>query len=128
MQQDGTEPPAILVVDDEVDIGDVMVRMIRRLVPKATVGAVLSGPQAIEVLMVQPMDVVFTDLRMPAMSGADLTRLIKARWPQTRVIIFSGSPDLSLRENARTVQADAYLTKPFSRAELAAVLLPLLEH
>jgi two-component system, response regulator YesN len=127
MQQDGTKPPAILVVDDEVDIGDVMVRMIRRLVPKATVGAVLSGSQAIEVLMVQPIDVVFTDVRMPGMSGADLTRLIKERWPQTRVVIFSGSPDLSLRDIARIVQADAYLTKPFSRDEMAKVLLPLLE-
>jgi CheY-like chemotaxis protein len=128
MERDGTEAPAILVVDDEADIGDVMVRMIHRLVPAATVGAVLSAPQALEVLLTQRIDVVFTDLFMPEMSGAQLALIIKSRWSQTHVVIFSGSPDLSLREIAERVQADAYLAKPFSRAELAAVLLPLLEH
>ena len=128
MEQDGTEPPAILVVDDELDIGDMMKRMIQRLLPAATVGAVLSGPQAIEVLNVQRIDVVLTDLRMPDMDGAQLTMLIKQRWPHTRVIIFSGSTEVALREIVEHVQADACLLKPFSRAELTAVLLPLLEH
>ena len=127
MQQDGTEPPAILIVDDEVDLGDVMVRMIRRLVPTATVGAVLSAAQAIEVLLVQKTDVVLTDLRMPGIDGAQLTQIIKTRWPTIRVIIFSGSTEQALGETARAVQADAYLVKPFSRDELAKVLLPLLE-
>jgi CheY-like chemotaxis protein len=127
MEHDGTEPPIILVVDDEPDIGDVMVRMIRRLLPTATVGAVLSAAQALEVLLVQRTDVVLTDLQMPDMDGAQLTRIIKTRWPTIRVIIFSGSTDAQLREVAQTVQADAYLAKPFSRDQLAAVLLPLLE-
>jgi two-component system, response regulator YesN len=127
MEQDGTEPPAILIVDDEFDISDVMKRMIHRLVPAAVVGCALSALQAIEVLMVQRMDVVLTDLRMPDMDGAQLTQIIKTRWPTTRVIVFSGSTDQALRKIAQVVQADAYLPKPFSRAELAVVLLPLLE-
>jgi two-component system, response regulator YesN len=127
MERDGTEPPTILVVDDEVEVGDMMVRMIRRLLLASTVGAVLSAVQAIDVLLVQGTDVVLTDLRMPGMDGAQLTQIIKTRWPTTRVIIFSGSTDQALNEVTRRVQADAYLTKPFSRDELAAVLLPLLE-
>jgi two-component system response regulator YesN len=126
MEQDGTEPPVILIVDDEVDIGEVMVRMIRRLLPAAVVGAVLGAAQAIEVLLVQRTDVVLTDLRMPDMGGAQLAQIIKTRWPATRVIIFSGSTEEVLSEIAQQVQADAYLVKPFSRAELAKVLLPLL--
>jgi two-component system, response regulator YesN len=127
MEQDGAEPPAILIVDDEPDIGDVVKRMIRRIVPQAVVGTTLSALQAVEVLMVQRIDVVLTDLRMPEMDGAHLTGLIKDRWPGTRVIIFSGSADLRLNATAQRVRADAYLPKPFSRAELAEVLLPLLE-
>jgi DNA-binding NarL/FixJ family response regulator len=85
-----------------VEIGSVMVRMIRRLLPSATVGAVLSGAQ--------------------------FAVIIKARWPTTRVIILSESAERALGETARTVQADAYLVKPFSRDELTKVLMPLLEH
>ena len=126
MTGDGMEPPIILVVDDEVDIGEVMVRMIRRLLPDAVVGAVLSAAQALEVLLVQRTDVVLTDLRMRDMDGAQLAQIIKARWPTTRVIIFSASAEEALGEIAQQVQADAYLVKPFSRAELGAALLPLL--
>jgi CheY-like chemotaxis protein len=127
MEHNGAEPPAILVVDDEFDVSDMLVRLIRHLVPTATVSAVLSAAQAIAVLNVQRIDVVCTDVQMPDMSGAELTGLIKTRWPHTRVILLSGSTKLSLRDVERAVQADAYLAKPFSRVELAAVLFPLLE-
>jgi CheY-like chemotaxis protein len=126
MEQDGTEPPTILVVDDDPAVNSMLVRMIGRLLPAATVGAVLSAAQALEVLLNQRTEVVLTDLRMPDMDGAQLTQMIKARWPTTRVIIISASADQILEQIARAVQADAYLVKPFSRAELAAVLLPLL--
>jgi two-component system response regulator YesN len=126
MEGDGTAPPVILIVDDEAEIGTILVRQIRRLLPAAVIGAVLSAAQALEVLLVQPTDVVLTDLRMPDMDGAQLTQLIKTRWPTTRVIIFSGSTEEALRQVMQAVQADAYLVKPFSRDELAAALLPLL--
>jgi CheY-like chemotaxis protein len=126
MEHHGTEPATILIVDDEAAIGDMMVRMIRRLLPDVIVGAVLSAPQAIEVLNAQQIDVVLTDLRMPEIDGAQLTLLIKARWPQTRVVIISGSTAQALERVMRAVRADAFLVKPFSRGELAQVLLPLL--
>ena len=126
MEHHGTEPATILIVDDEAAIGDMMVRMIRRLLPDAIVGAVLSAPQAIEVLNAQQIDVVLTDLRMPEIDGAQLTLLIKARWPQTRVVIISGSTAQAVERVMQAVRADAFLVKPFSRGELAQVLLPLL--
>ena len=126
MEYDGTEAPTILVVDDEMELGNMLVRTIRRLVPAAVVGAALSARQAIDVLLTQRTDLVLTDLWMPDMDGAQLAQVVKTRWPTTRVIIFSGSTKQALVEITQTVQADAYLLKPFSRDELAAVLLPLL--
>ena len=127
MEQDGTEPLTILIVDDEPTVGMVLVRMIGRLLPAAAVSAVLSAAQALDVLLLQPADIVLTDLRMPEMDGAQLTQIIKTRWPTTRVILISASADQVLRQIAQSVQADAYLIKPFSRSELAEALLPLLE-
>ena len=126
MEYDGTEQPTILIVDDEMELGTMLVRTIRRLVPAAVVGAVLSATQAIDVLLTQRTDLVLTDLWMPDMDGAQLAQVVKTRWPTTRVIIFSGSTEQALDEIMQTVHADAYLLKPFSRDELAAVLLPLL--
>jgi two-component system response regulator YesN len=114
MDRGETMPSAVLVVDDEAAIGDVMRRMLRRLLPTATVDAVLSAAQAIEVLMAQPVDLVLTDLRMPGMDGVQLAQLIRARWPTIRVVLFSGTAAESLERAAEVVQADGYFKKPFS--------------
>ena len=128
MEQDATKTTAVLVVDDEAAIGDLMRRMLGRLLPAATVGAVLNAAQAIEVLKVQPIDLVLTDVRMPEMDGVQLTQLIKARWPQTRVVLFSGMASVDLEMAAQTGQADGYLAKPINRNTLTQVVQQVLSH
>jgi two-component system, response regulator YesN len=122
MARGETRPSAVLIVDDEVAIGDVMRRMLGRLLPAATIGAVLSAAQAIEVLMAQPIDLVLTDVRMPVMDGVQLTQLIKARWPEIRVVLFSGMALVDLELAALAGQADGYLVKPINRDTLAQVV------
>jgi CheY-like chemotaxis protein len=121
----GAARPAILIVDDELIVGEAMGRMVQRLLPAANIRVVASAAQALDVLRAQMVDVVLTDLHMPGIDGAQLTQTIKARWNATRVILISGSTDEAL---GKVAQADGYLIKPFSRAELAAVVQPLLRH
>jgi two-component system, response regulator YesN len=126
MDRGETTPSAVLVVDDEAAIGDVMRRMLRRLLPTATVDAVLSAAQAIEMLMVQPIDLVLTDLRMPGMDGVQLAQLIRARWPKIRVVLFSGTAAESLERAAEVVHADGYFKKPFSLESVSRVVQQVL--
>jgi two-component system, response regulator YesN len=126
MDEDAAAQPAILIVDDDPTVGDVIGRMVRRAIRGAKVRVVASGAQALDVLTAQPIALVLTDLRMPGMDGAQLTQAIKARWPTAKVVLISGSTDQLLSQVAQAVQADGYLLKPFSRAELASVLQPLL--
>jgi two-component system, response regulator YesN len=128
MWSDGTELPVVLVVDDEAEIGDVMRRMLGRLLPTATVDAVLSAAQAIEALIAQPIDLVLTDVRMPEMDGVQLAQLIRARWPTTRVVLFSGMATVDLEVAALAGQADGYLAKPINRNTLTQVVQQLLSH
>jgi two-component system, response regulator YesN len=118
----GVAPLTILVVDDEPDVGDVVGRMVKRLLPAADVRVVANAAQALDALTAQPVDVVLTDLWMPVMDGAQLAQTIKARWPTIRVVLISGSSERVLDQAAQAAQADSYLLKPFSRAELATVL------
>ncbi len=63
------------------------------------------------------VDILVTDHLMPGMSGVDLARAVRSRWPRVRVLVVSGfvdseglGPDLQR------------LTKPFRQSELAAML------
>jgi len=50
----------------------------------------LSGAEALQRLESQPVDLVLTDLLMPAISGSELARIVKRRWPELPVILYSG--------------------------------------
>ncbi len=63
------------------------------------------------------VDILLTDVVMPEISGQELVTLVRARWPNIRVIYMSGysSDDLTdIDPNA------AFLQKPFTPAELMA--------
>ncbi|HZP24165.1 MAG TPA: response regulator [Terriglobales bacterium] len=67
----------------------------------------LSGAEALQRLESQPVDLVLTDLLMPAISGAELARCVKRRWPELPVILYSGVNEIP--EDATC--ADLFLSK-----------------
>ncbi len=80
-----------------------------------------SGAQALEALEQQSIDLVLTDLLMPAMSGTELSRRIKERWSQLPVILYSGVNEIP--EDAR---ADLFLSKVEGPAKMCEKIRELL--
>ncbi len=74
-----------------------------------------SGKKALDLLAKakSPVDLVITDLVMPAMSGRELVEQVRKVSPTTRIICSSGYVWPSAQENN-----DAYLQKPFTSQEL----------
>jgi CheY-like chemotaxis protein len=72
------------------------------------------------------VDVLVTDVRLPGMDGPELAARLRAARPDVRVVFMSGG----LREEAlRSAPEDArveYLQKPFTPAQLIAVLRKVL--
>jgi len=69
-------------------------------------------------------DVIFVDIMMPRLDGYQTCALIKNNneFKQTPVIMLSSKDGLFDKAKGRIVGADEYLTKPFSKNELFAVL------
>lgn len=108
----------ILVVDDEPSVGRVGQAMLDRLGYQAEL---VSGPQEalsrLEDTSRPRIDLVLSDLNMPAMSGVQMLEIIRQRHPGVRVILTSG-------QGADSVSGDfdAFLAKPFSFDLLAATV------
>lgn len=101
----------ILFVDDEPKVLQGLQRMMRSMRGKWDIVTAGSGPEALELLRREPMDVVVTDMRMPGMDGNQLLQEIKNRYPEIVRIILSGQSDremilMSVRP------AHQYLSKP----------------
>ncbi len=79
------------------------------------------GGEAIAVCAAERPDWVLIDLRMKPVDGLRATAAIKARWPETRVVIVTQYDDAELRAEALRAGACAYVLKE-NLHELPAIL------
>ncbi len=87
-------PSDVLIVDDELAIGRVLARALRKR--GLTVVAVTSTLHAIRVLSVRPFHVVLSDQRMPGPAGAELLSYVERYWPASRRVLMSAWIDSSM--------------------------------
>ncbi len=79
---------AILVVEDDADILELTAGVLRDAGYR--VHEALGGLEALEILEANSVDMVVTDAVMPMMSGAELAKTIKTRWPPIRILFQTG--------------------------------------
>jgi len=112
-----------LVVDDEEVVGEVLGDMLTSAGHAAAV--VRSGADAVARLGAGAVDVVFTDLAMPGMSGWEVARAAKARSSTLPVILVTGFGVEVAPEDLEHNGVDAVLAKPLRLDDIQRVLASL---
>ena len=102
--------PSVLVVDDEQDFVETLVKRMERRGFKVT--GVGSGQEALLLLGKEHFDVVILDVMMPGMDGIETLREIKLAWPKIQVILLSGHGGEEMGVPGMAYGAYAYLLKP----------------
>jgi two-component system nitrate/nitrite response regulator NarL len=82
------------------------------------VGVSTTGQGAIDDVRTHSPDVALVDLRMPGLSGADVARTVRARYPGTRVVILSAYADEEIVQLALAAGATAYVSKDSAPEEI----------
>jgi DNA-binding NarL/FixJ family response regulator len=86
-------------------------------------GAAYSGREAMERLAQQPADVALVDINLPDMSGIDLCKNLKSRFPKMRVLALSTFKERSYITRMIEAGASGYLLKNASAEELEEAVL-----
>ncbi|MDQ5837207.1 MAG: sigma-54 dependent transcriptional regulator [Acidobacteriota bacterium] len=102
----------ILVVDDETSVADALALILGERGYR--VAAAQTGAQAVELLGARPFQLVFTDLRLPDLSGLELLSRIKQDSPDTEVVLMTAHGSLDITIEAIKKGAYYYLEKPFT--------------
>lgn len=74
-------------------------------------GTAQNGVEVLDFLEHDPVDVILMDIRMPVMDGVLCTKKVKARWPETKVIILTTFDDDDFVFSALQYGASGYLLK-----------------
>jgi CheY-like chemotaxis protein len=107
---------AVLVVDDQDELRAITVEMFRSL--GADVYDAPNGREALRILAFNPhIGLLFTDVRMPGLSGVELARRARELRPDLRVVLCSAY----IEDEA--VWGFRLLKKPYRLADLAALFV-----
>jgi PAS domain S-box-containing protein len=108
------EASSILVIDDDPDVRGFIVDSLDD--QGFAVREASDGAQGLKLLEAQRADLVVLDFIMPGMSGAEVAKAIRERWPDQAILFVSG---YSETEAVRSTAPDApLLAKPFRAAAL----------
>jgi type II secretory ATPase GspE/PulE/Tfp pilus assembly ATPase PilB-like protein/FixJ family two-component response regulator len=128
--QGSVDPPdayTILFVDDEINVLKAMQRIFRQ--ESYRLLSAQNGTDALKVLEEQqPVHVVVCDYRMPGMTGAEVLKKIKAKWPNTIRIMLTGYADVDAVMGAVNDGAVyKFITKPWNDHDIRLTISLALE-
>ncbi|NOT10501.1 MAG: EAL domain-containing protein [Methylococcaceae bacterium] len=118
--------PALLFVDDDPNV----LKSLRRLFhnEKYRIFLAACGAEGLEILKQLKVDLIISDMRMPAMSGAEFFTQVYALWPETVRILLTGYSDLqSTIDAVNKGRIYSHCNKPWNDEELKLLVRNALE-
>jgi len=110
----------VLVVDDEQVIRNLFARILT--VKGHGVICVDNGKDALQKVMEQSFDIVFTDIVMPGTDGIATFKALRKLKPNLPIVIMTGFAVEDKIEEAMRLGAVDYLYKPFDISEIILIL------
>jgi len=117
----------VLVVEDRDEVQAIAVAILSRLSCHVRVAAnARAALAAIE--EGETIDIVFADIRLPGgVSGLDLARTVRQRWPEIKILLTSGDPGTDDVRGAARADAFPLVAKPYRPGDLAGAIRQLFE-
>lgn len=110
----------ILLVEDDPSLREMAATLLRRL--GYTVLAAANGIEALSMKQqrnIGHIDLLFTDVVMPHMSGKELADRVQALFPHTRILFTSAYTEIAIVHQGMLNQGVALLQKPYTPSALA---------
>jgi len=120
-----SESVQVLIVDDQSRARQSLKALMTTWPRIQDIREAASGRDAIRLIQASQPDVVLMDVRMPEVDGLEVTRLIKLKWPQVKVIVLTMYAEYEA--DARKVGADAFICKGEPPERLFAALEDVME-
>lgn len=113
----------VLLVDDEILVRE----NIRDCIPWERegfdyLGDASDGEMALPMIEQLQPDILITDIKMPFMNGLELCHVVRAKFPQIKIIILSGHGEFDYARKALSLGVEEYCLKPISASDLVGLL------
>lgn len=120
-----TKQRSLIVIDDEIDLNDLLVQMIKELGYK--VFSAKDGVEALGILMENDIDAALCDISMPAMNGLELLTYLRAKGKNTPFVFLTGHASFDYILSAVQLGVTEFLQKPFNEERLSRSIARVLD-
>jgi YesN/AraC family two-component response regulator len=110
----------IMLVEDNIHARHALKALISQQEGINVIAEASNGQEAICKIEAQIPVLMIMDMRMPVMDGLEATKIIKARWPQIKIIILSMYADR--QADVLSAGADSFLAKGCSIDVIASIV------
>ena len=117
----------ILIVDDEKIERKGICFLLKQRKEEMEILEASNGKEACELLKRQPVDILFTDVKMPFMNGIELVAKARELQPDIEMVIFSGYGEFEYARQAMKSGVYNYVLKPVDPEEFHQTVDRLLE-
>jgi two-component system phosphate regulon sensor histidine kinase PhoR len=121
-----TSPLKILVVDDEPRIRDACRMVLSEEGYEVALAA--DGSAGVEMIAKEHFDIILVDLMMPVLSGFEVLEQVRARHPDTVVIVITGYATVENSVSAMKQGAFDFIPKPFTPDQLRMVVTKAIKY
>ncbi len=115
---------SILIVDDNPNMSSLLSEMLEVFDYQSVRAS--DGSDALDKLSETEFSLVITDMRMPNMTGLELLREVKGRFPDIPVVLISGYSVSDVEGETESPKPDGFLAKPFMMSDIEKLLNSLL--
>ncbi len=116
----------VLVVEDEINQRRALVERVEwEKAGFEVIGQAENGAEALDKVEQLEPDLIFTDIKMPLISGLELAAKVRELRPATQIVILSGYDSFEYARTAINYNIISYLLKPISSSELSEQLFDI---
>ena len=108
----------VLVVDDNKQTVDILTHVLVR--HERRVLQAYNGPECLETVRTQPVDVVLVDVMMPGMDGLAVCAELQRIAPALPIILVTAKDDMTTRAAGMALGVSEFVVKPVNHADLLA--------
>lgn len=112
----------ILVADDQSIVAEGLCALLSLDSEMEIIDRAENGQEALDVLEESEIDVILMDIRMPVMNGVECTKIVKEKYPDTKVLILTTFDDDRFILDALDNGASGYLLKDLTAEKLSSAI------
>jgi two-component system, NarL family, nitrate/nitrite response regulator NarL len=120
-------PKRIFIVDDHQMVIDGINLMLEGRPEFIVAGECTQPAEAIEMLRTAAVDILITDVGMPGMSGVELSRMVKSRFPEIKILALSMFGESQVIAEMIDAGISGYILKNSGKKELIEALTKIAE-